>query len=114
MSGATERETLQELITEAHQAIKDLRGLLREAKKVGEQMVELVQAEQRKQIEEALIPVIQGFTSEFMVKMDEIDRDIHKRYEQVFDQILTQEGEQRRFGETMNDAVLRIIQERGF
>lgn len=107
-----ERETLQELITEAHQVTKDLRGLLREAKGVEAHLRELVQGEQTRLINEWAEPKVTEFITEFKARIDEIDATIMARYQDTFRDFVDREGDQVKFGETPQDAVLRIIQEK--
>lgn len=110
----SEEQTLHELITEAHQVMKDLRGLIREAGEVSKTMVELVQAEQRAALEEMVVPIIETFVADFRENVDRIDEMIEKRYQEVFLTILDREGRAPKEGESPEDAVKRVVRERGW
>lgn len=108
-----EHDDLYALIQEAHGAMKDLRALLRQAAGVKQDLIEAVRTEQTKMLDETATETIKDFTGQVMAAFMELDRTIEQRYQDVFKAVLNQEKTQPSLGETPEEAVLRIIRDRG-
>ena len=112
-----EREALQELITEAHQVMKDLRVLLRQCQLA----TEILETRARAAVDEEIGTIVKESLDTYGVAMSEAinkaEQAVFARFDELGALLLGETKRAMRQGDTLEDQaamVRKIIEERGY
>jgi len=118
---STEAETLQELLTEAHGVIKDLRAQTRVTKLVIEELQAVVHAQVTRdmaaQIDTVVKEELADYHAAMMKAIAETEAAIQGRFDRIARIMLGETKTAIRQGETLEDSaakIRQIIEDRGF
>lgn len=113
----TERETLAELISDAHVVIKDLKQLTRQCQAA----VEILETRARTAVDEEIGAIVKqqlsAYEDSVRTAIDVATASVYERFTQIADILLNETKRAVRDGDTAADQarlVRKIIEERGF
>lgn len=114
-----ETDTLQDLLRQSHEAIKDMRALLREARAFREALPQLVVDAVGTQLKEAAISEMAAYYAGIEKGIDEATEAIYQRFDRLYTTLVGElnvraEDLRRSESATQTEAVRKILQDRGF
>jgi|RhiMethySRZTD1v2_1073278.scaffolds.fasta_scaffold20637_11 hypothetical protein len=114
-----ETDTLQDLLRQAHETIKDLRGLLREAAAFRAALPKLVEEAVGDQLKEAAVRETAAYFAGIDKSIDDATEAVYQRFDRLYASLVGEldkrADELRRTGaDEQSAAVRKILQDRGF
>lgn len=89
---------LNALVREAHEAIKDLNGLLRQAERVGDELRNVIATEFRSQMTAVANETFEGYSDQVMAAVKSSEAAVFKRFDDLSNSLLEVTKSERRRG----------------
>jgi BMFP domain-containing protein YqiC len=106
-----EYDTLYELVQEAHRCIKDMRGLIRESREVGDQLRSVIASEFDEQMHEVAHQAFQHFATAVGDQVEVATQAVFDRFDLIANILLGEVKSSMRKGGGLTDAA-RLIRDR--
>lgn len=113
-----ERESLEELIAEAHRCIKDMRQMLTEARIVRDEIQAVIHGMIDADFSAIIAEETTKYLAEYGKALDEAitqgENAVYKRFDDITRILLNETKTAKRRGETVEDQVRAVIEQRGW